>query len=248
VPRAFAKHYDLIYADKDYDKDIADFTRLVGTDRMRDMRVLEVGAGTGSQSLRLTDIVRELVAVEIDPDFFELLTTKVSSSDVPRIRVERRPVGDLPPEPFDAAVAFFHVLNYVDRAEMPVFLSALAARLKTGAPFVADLWNGAAALADPPRPEVREKRAGSARVVQRIAPTLDQKARRLTLAYEIDIDNGDSQAHFHETLELYLWLQEEIADLLAQTGFHKIAFYDYARFPMPATDRSWRIWLHAVRG
>lgn len=248
MPRPFAKHYDLVYADKDYDKDIADFAQLVGADRLRNMRVLEVGAGTGNQSLRLAGMVRELVAVEIDPDFFELLAGKVSSSDMLGIRLERRPIGDLPLEPFDAAAAFFHVLNYVGPADMPAFLSALAERLKTDAPLVADLWNGAAALADPPMSEVREKRPGSARVLQRIVPKLDHQTRRLTLAYEIDIQDGDSQTRFHETLELYLWLREEIAALLADAGFRKIAFYDYARFPMPATDRSWRVWLHAARG
>ncbi len=246
--RPFAKHYDLVYADKDYGKDIADFAALAGADRLRNMRVLEIGAGTGNQSLRLAGIVRNLVAVEIDPDFYELLTAKIGDSDLPGIGLERRPISDLPPEPFDAAVAFFHVLNYVDPAGMPAFLSALAARLKPGAPLVADLWNGAAALGDPPKAEPREKRPGSARVLQRIAPRLDPQTRRLTLDYEIDIDEGDSRHHFHETLELYLWLQEEIAALLAQAGFHKIAFYDYASFPMPATDRSWRIWLHAARG
>lgn len=248
MPRPFAKHYDLVYADKDYDKDIADFAQLVGADRLRNMRVLEVGAGTGNQSLRLAGMVRELVAVEIDPDFFELLAGKVSSSDVRAIQLEWRPIGDLPLEPFDAAAAFFHVLNYVEPAEMPTFLSALAERLKPGAPLVADLWNGAAALADPPRLEIREKRPGSARVLQRIVPKLDRQARRLSLAYEIDIDEGDLRTHFHETLDLYLWLREEIAALLAEAGFHKIAFYDYARFPMPATNQSWRVWLHAARG
>lgn len=119
MPRPFAKHYDLVYADKDYDKDIADFAQLVGADRLRNMRVLEVGAGTGNQSLRLAGMVRELVAVEIDPDFFELLAGKVSSSDMLGIRLERRPIGDLPLEPFDAAAAFFHVLNYVGPADMP---------------------------------------------------------------------------------------------------------------------------------
>jgi SAM-dependent methyltransferase len=246
--RPFAKHYDLVYADKNYGKDIADFAEIAGADRLRNMRVLEIGAGTGNQSLRLAHIVRDLVAVEIDQDFYELLAAKVSASELPGIRPERRPIGELPPEPFDAAVAFFHVLNYVDPADMPAFLSALAARMKPGAPLVADLWNGVAALGDPPKPEMREKQPGSARVLQRIAPRLDPRTRRLTLDYEIDIDEGGSRAHFRETLELYLWLQEEIAVLLAQAGFHKIAFYDYARFPMPATDRSWRVWLHAARG
>lgn len=247
MPRPFAEHYDLMYADKDYGKDVADFARMAAVADMAEIRLLELGAGTGNQSLLLARMVKELVAIEIDPDFFAILSRKIGAAGLGNVRLEHRPVQNLPPERFDAAAAFFHVLNYVDPTDMPHLLTALAERLRRGAPLIADLWNGAAALADPPRAETREKRPGAAHVVQRISPRLEAPTRRLTLAYDIDVERDGGQARFSETLELYLWLQDEIAALLAAAGFHKIAFYDYARFPMPATDRSWRIWLHATR-
>lgn len=247
MPRPFAAHYDLIYADKDYGRDIAAFAALAGAENLPAMRVLEIGAGTGNQSLRLAESVRELVAVEIDPDFFDVLAAKVAARGPANLTLERDPVERLGPEQFDAAAAFFHVLNYVEPGRMPGFLAALAARLKAGAPLIADLWNGIAALDDPPRAERREKRAGEARVIQEIVPALDRDTRRVTLDYAIEIDDRGRKVRFHETLRLYLWLQEEIASLLAAAGFHKITFHDYARFPMPATKQSWRIWLHATR-
>jgi SAM-dependent methyltransferase len=245
VVRPFAEHYDLVYADKDYDKDIADFSRLVGNLPME--RVLEIGAGTGNQSLRLARLVGELVAVEIDPDFSEMLAAKLAGAGVENVHLEKRPLAELPPAHFDAAAAFFHVLNYIDPAAMPEFATALAGRLKVGAAFVADLWNGAAALNDPPRSELRKKNRGDTVVLQGIVPALHAESRRLALDYDVKIDDGGSAIQFHERITLYLWLQEELANLLRGAGFCNITFYDYARFPMQATNESWRIWLHATR-
>lgn len=245
--RPFVEHYDLVYADKDYDKDIADFSRMMGNAYMRDLRVVEIGAGTGNQSLRLARLVRELVAVEIDPDFSEMLVAKLARAGTTNVQPETRPLAALPATHFDAAAAFFHVLNYVDPGAMPGFLTALAERLNAGAPFVADLWNGAAALSDPPRHELREKRRGDTLVLQRIVPTLDSESRRLTLDYDVEIKDDTSAGHFQETIVLYLWLRDELVNLLQHAGFRNIVFYDYVRFPMRATNESWRIWLHATR-
>lgn len=142
MPRPFATHYDALYADKDYGKDVADFRALLGDRPLSGLRLLEIGAGTGSHTVRLAPEVAELVSVEIDPDFAALLRARLASGAFPHVTTFAGRVEELPARPFDAAAAFFHVLNYVPRASMPGFLEAIARRLVPGAPFVADLWNG----------------------------------------------------------------------------------------------------------
>lgn len=229
MARPFVEHYDALYADKDYDADIAAFESLAGA--LAGRKVLEIGAGTGNHSRRLAARAGRLVSVETDPDFGEVLRRKSIACFV-------GPLAELPESQFDAAAAFFHVLNYVDGGSMAGFLAALAARLKPGAPFVTDLWNAAAVASDPPRAERREKPGG---VVQEIRPAVD--GRRVTLDYRI---RAGGQA-FTERLALHLWFQEELKMLLENAGFTDIAWWDYRRFPAPADERSWRLWLRATR-
>jgi predicted O-methyltransferase YrrM len=247
MARPFVQHYDAIYADKDYDSDIAAFESLAEPISLTGKRLLEIGAGTGNHTLRLAPMVAELACLEIDPDFSEVLAAKLADAALPNVTRYACRLQELPARGFNAAAAFFHVLNYVGPGEMEEFLASLAARLEPGAPFVADLWNGAAALRDPPREERREKRAGAARVVQHIRPDLDRDRRMVTLNYEISVEGAGGTRSFRERLVLYLWLREELAALLRHAGFAEVDFFDYRSWREPATERSWRLWLRARR-
>jgi predicted O-methyltransferase YrrM len=245
MPRPFVEHYDAIYVDKDYGADIAAFEALANS--IAGKRVLEIGAGTGNHTVLLAPRVRELACLEIDADFSAVLAAKLESARLPNVTRYACPLEELPSYGFDAAAAFFHVLNYIAPEAMETFLASLAARLNSGAPFVADLWNGAAALRDPPREERREKRAGATRVLQHIRPRLDGARRMVTLDYAISLDGPDGAKSFAEQLQLHLWLQEELAQLLRKTGFSDVGFFDYRRPATPASDQSWRLWLRARR-
>lgn len=247
MPRPFVQHYDVVYADKDYDSDVAALEALAGPAALADKRLLEIGAGTGNHTVRLARKVAELACLEIDPDFSEVLAAKLAAAALSNVTRHACRLQELPARDFDAAAAFFHVLNYIGRDEMQGFLHALAQRLKPGAPFVADLWNGAAALQDPPRDELREKMAGSVRVVQRIRPELDLDRRMVTLNYDISLADAGGTQSFRERLVLFLWLQEELAAALRLAGFTDVNFFDYRSWQEPATARSWRLWLRARR-
>jgi len=248
VPRPFARRYDAIYADKDFGQDVTVFESLAGTAALAGKTVLEIGAGTGNHTLRLAQKVGKLVSVEIDADFAAVLRAKLAVCAPENLRFFDRPVESLSETGFDAAVAFFHVVNYVGPDSAASFLAALAARLKPGAHFVADLWNGSAALLDPPREEVRRKTAGTTQIVQHIRPRMDAARRTVTLNYEIALDEEDGREQFTECIELYLWLREELASALQQAGFSDVTFWDYRLFPASARPDSWRLWLRAVRG
>jgi predicted O-methyltransferase YrrM len=245
MPRPFVQHYDAVYADKDYASDIEVLEAYAGP--LAGKSLLELGAGTGNHTLRLAPRVATLVCLEIDPDFSEVLATKLAAAALPNVTRCACRLQELPAKEFDAAAAFFHVLNYIGPGEMEAFLASLAARLKPGAPVVADLWNGAAALQDPPREERREKRSAAGRVTQQIRPELDRDRRMVTLTYDISLEKAGVTQSFRERLVLFLWLKEELATLLHGAGFTDVRFFDFRSWHVPATDRSWRLWLIARR-
>ncbi|MBX9945508.1 MAG: class I SAM-dependent methyltransferase [Reyranella sp.] len=245
--RPFARHYDSIYSDKDYDADLKVLSTLCGHRDMSDKRVLEIGAGTGSHTIRLAPRLKELVSLEIDPDFAELSRQKVEAAGITNVRLGSRPIEQLDDDKFDGAAAFFHVLNYVAPTHRSSFLGALAARLAPGAWFVTDLWNGDAVVRDPPRHETRNKTVGITAIRQEISPTVDLGLNTVTLAYDIDIRRCDGIEHFAEELKLYIWPLHDLEGMLLDAGFSNVQFWDCRRFPAAATRDSWRVWMRAIR-
>lgn len=239
MTRPFVAHYDEIYVDKDYGKDIRDFLAMSGAGSAS--RVLEIGAGTGNQTLRLAAVTSSVTAVEIDADFATAAKRKLAS--VPNVEVHRGPLESLVGSDFDAAAAFFHVLNYV--ADLPAFAAAVAARLRPGAPFVADVWNVEAVALDPPRAETRVKPIPGGEVRQTIEPTLDLPNQRVRLHYDVTLVRGGDETRFTEDLDLLLWTRRDLEDAFTARGFRSVEFWDYRKFPAPARDTSWRLWLRA---
>ena len=247
MPRPFAQHYDHLYVDKDYGSDIAALETLVGADSLAGKRVLEIGAGTGNHTLRLASKVGELVSIEIDADFAEVLRSKLEADRPRNVAFFDCLLQSLPESNFDVAAAFFHVLNYMGPDQLEEFLGALAIRMKPGGHFVADVWNGSAAMLDPPREELREKQAAHIRVLQRIHPRLDLARRIVTLNYEIVLNDGISTQNLNESIDLFLWFPEELEAGLIRAGFSEVQFWDYRLFPAPAMPESWRLWVRAKR-
>jgi SAM-dependent methyltransferase len=247
MPRPFVEHYDLIYCDKDYEKDISTVFSLIGHDRPEGMRLLEVGAGTGNHSLRLASRVRELVSVEIDPDFSAMAAKKFARAGRGNLRLETRALASIDRPPFDSVCALFHVLNYVLPSEMPDFAGNLARLVRPGGRFVADSWNGTVVLNDPPRPEVREKSQGEIKIRQAITPSMRADRREVVLHYDIEIRGLGVETRFQEELKLYLWTGAELTEIFDRAGFRDLVFYDYARFPERATSESWRLWMAGTR-
>lgn len=239
MTRPFVANYDEIYVDKDYGKDIRDFVAMSGAGSAS--RVLEIGAGTGNQTLRLAALAASVTAVEIDADFAAAAARKLAS--VPNVELHRGPLDSLAASGFDAAAAFFHVLNYV--ADLPAFAAAVAARLQPGAPFIADVWNVDAVERDPPRPETRVKPIRGGEVRQTIEPTLDLPGKRVRLHYDITLARDGNETRFSEDLDLLLWDRRDLERAFTERGFRSVEFWDYRKFPAPARDTSWRLWLRA---
>ncbi len=244
--RPFARHYDSIYSDKDYQSDIDVLEAMCG-ENLGARQIIEIGAGTGNHTVRLARLARKLVSIEIDADFAEIARLKIRGAD--STNVDLRPVSleSLNVFDFDGAAAFFNVLNYIAPENRQPFIHALAARLKPGAWFLTDLWNGELVLRDPPRPEIREKKHGTTMVRQEITPVLDTKAGTVRLSYNIEVSRSDSVERFTEDLTMHVWRLDELEHMLEEAGFTDIDFRDRRAFPAVATAGSWHVWMRATR-
>ncbi|MDX1922030.1 MAG: class I SAM-dependent methyltransferase [Alphaproteobacteria bacterium] len=243
--RPFVQYYDAIYSDKDYHAD-AEILRGLVKHASRP-NILEIGSGTGNQSLQLCKWA-DVTAVETDADFADVMQKKCATQSA--IKLFQGDIGKLAAHGFDAAAAYFHVVNYIHDADALAHLfRETAKRLKSNAPFLFDMWHAECVLADPPRDTTRSKDfdnyLGSGMVVQTILPQLDVTSRKVTLNYKIVLQGITGVAPFTETIRLHLWQQNEIVGVLQRAGFTDVTFYDGRSYPQAATPQSWALWVTA---
>lgn len=118
------------------------------TERFEDAhRVLEIGCGSGMETLPLLELGHEIVAVDISGRMLSTVRAKAARAGVLE-RLETRllaakDVGRLAEEPnsepFDAAFSTFGALNC--EPDLTPIPPALARLLRPGAPFVAGVYN-----------------------------------------------------------------------------------------------------------
>ena len=123
-------------------------------------------------------------------------------------------------------------------------LRKLVKALRPGGWLLTDLWNAEVVLADPPRAEVRTKKARGLELTQSIAPKLDRERRAVRLDYDIVVKGG-ADLRFTESLEMYLHDLSSLRASLGLLGFGDIRLFDRRHFPADADAKSWHVWLAA---
>lgn len=246
--RPFVQYYDATYSDKDYGKDNEIFRSIVKPAHRP--KILEIGSGTGNQTLLIAQWA-DVVAVEMDTDFSQVMRQKIAAQ--PAITIFEGDIGKLEDSNFDGAGAFFNVINYIHgRDALLHFFRSIAERLKLGAAMVCDMWHAEAVLLDGPKETTRIKHydnyLGKGTVTQTIVPTLNEQTRAIALDYNISYESQHGSiipAPFVERIDMFLWLEHEMIDVLHEAGFDEIEFYDGRNYPSPMTPESWTLWVVA---
>lgn len=150
----YARHYDLLYADKDYAAE-AGYVR----DRLKRAapsatRLLELGSGTGRHAALLASMGYSVHGVEQSGPMLAAAASSAGAGcefSLGDIRTVRLGVT------FDAVISLFHVIGYqTSNEDLSAAFATARAHLKPGGVFLFDYWYGPAVLHL--KPSVRVKR------------------------------------------------------------------------------------------
>jgi SAM-dependent methyltransferase len=252
----FHECYDRLFASKDYAAEV-EFVLDLTRDQLGCLpsRILEVGCGTGNHTLELARRreLADVVAVDIDRWMVARAKAKLALHIGLAAEILCCPVEELPVPPqrerFDLAIALFHVVTYIEEREaLDRFFRSVQARLRPGAVFIFDCWNGTAALLSPPGEKNYEWRVPGVDLKCHLTSDTNRTARRTTLRYQICL-REEMPARLKEevhTLIQKLWMPEEIRQSLAGAGFQVVGCHPSFDRSRPAQDSDWKI-LFVVR-
>ncbi|MDD5242736.1 MAG: class I SAM-dependent methyltransferase [Syntrophorhabdaceae bacterium] len=223
----YARYYDLLYRDKDYQAEVDYITRLINRFRPKARSILELGSGTGIHASLLTEKGFTVHGIERSLEMLKraLNLAEIHKQDHPEsfliftegdIRTARLPKS------FDAVIAMFHVISYqATNEDVNAAFETARHHLNPGGVFIFDVWYGPAVLIE--RPSVRIKRmADDQTEVTRLAePVLYPNENRVDVNYHVFVRNiaTNTVAELKETHIMRYFFKPEIERIATRAGF-----------------------------
>ncbi len=221
----YARFYDLLYRDKDYDAEARYVGDLVEKHAPGARSMLEIGCGTGAHAATFASLGYEVTGVDISNGMLSAANSRKSSlpvdqssklsfaaGDARTIRLGRR---------FDIVVSLFHVMSYqTSNDDLVAALRTVREHLEPAGVFVFDCWYGPAVLTD--RPSVTLKRlSDDSTDVTRVAdPEIHADQNVVDVNYTVTVADrltGNAET-LHETHSMRYLFTPEIAHMLAGAG------------------------------
>jgi SAM-dependent methyltransferase len=245
----FYSVYDTIFAKKDY---LAEVNSVLGLSGIRNgpARILELGCGTGNHTRCFAGAGHSVVGIDPDEEMLTIARAKLTllPRDVAgRISYRHGHVGDVPLATYDLATALFNVINYVaTRAALEALMREVARRLKPGASFIFDVWNGNAALVDPPagKSVAVETERGCVKV--ELAARTDVVAKSTELTYSIEASDlrGNRLEQGEYTIWHFLWPPDVIVEAARAAGLEAKSVHPLFDVSRTANEHDWKLMFH----
>lgn len=181
--------------------------------------MLDVGCGTGTHALHLARAGCAVVGCDLDEGVIDVARGKAAGITPPP-QFHCLPIEAIEASEFDLAVSLFNVVNYLgNQQELTAFFAAIRRRLRPGAPYIFDCWNGLAALLDPPRHKQTRIDAEGETLMVDTVPQMDlmNQAVRMTNRVSV-IDSEGGRRNFSYDYTSHLWTPWHLRQVLAAAG------------------------------
>lgn len=250
--QAYAEHYDLFYAEKDYEAEcdmLEQAFRHYGKGKIR--TVLDLGCGTGNHALPLAKRGYKVTGVDRSPD---MLAKALSKTSWFKSRSQSSPAflqGDLRSldlrRRFDAVLMMFAVLGYqLTNDDVLAALNTVRRHLKPGGLFIGDVWYGPAVLAIRPGDKIKVIQTEGGKVIRLASGNLNIQNHLTHVSYHIlDLQGRKVLSESTESHQMRYFFPQELALFLSQSGLEMLRLSAFPSLSDEANEQSWNALLVA---
>ncbi len=225
VFQRYAEYYDLIYRDKDYEKECDFIEEIFKKHSSTPVRsIFEGGCGTGGHAIPLAKRGYEVVGVDASEVMLGKAREKAQRAGL-AMDFRRADLGSLDlHRKFDAALCMFAVVGYLTgNQEVEKLIRGVRGILKKDALFVFDVWNGLAVLRMLPEVRVKAMEDGERKLIRWVHPELDSFHHLCRDHYRLMVtEKGRVVDEVAETHTVRFFFPQEISYYLERTGFEVV--------------------------
>ena len=233
----YAAYYDLIYKDKDYEKEVDFIEDIFGESKPK--KILEVGCGTGSYTKILVEKGYKVTAVDVSGDMLKIASEKC---DCKFIKGDIRDITLN--EKFDTCIAMFAVMGYItENAEIIKVLNNIRKHLKPNGIFVFDVWNGLAVLRLLPEQRIKEVENDEIRIIRFAVPNLRAFEQICEVNYKLIILNkrDNKLKEINEKHVMRFYFPQELKYYLENAGFEVLKICPFLDLNGRVDEHVWNI-------
>lgn len=242
--QSYGKYYDIIYSDKDYEKE-CDFLEEILRRYSRSMpkTILDAGCGTGGHAIPLSKRDYEVTGMDLSEIMINIAKEKAKKNKVNTdffvMDVRSFQLGHM----FDACICMFSTMDYLTtNKDILKALSNIREHLKNGSLFIFDFWHGPAVLTI--LPSVREKtmEKEGISVVRLAKPHLDSLHHICKIDYHLTVTKENRV--IDEVKERHIvrfFFPEEIEHYLEESGFKLLKLCPFLDLDNKPSERTWDV-------
>ncbi len=226
----YARYYDLLYQDKDYDGEAQFINGLIKKYAPNAKNLLELGCGTGIHAEKMATAGYSVHGVDLSAEMLKCAEERIQYLPEEKAKRLSFSCGDIRQfryggGHFDAVISLFHVMSYqAGNSDLMAVCNTVKQHLKPRGVFVFDCWYGPAVLNDPP--VVRVKRLEDEKIeITRIAePEMYPNENRVDVHYQVFIKEKSTGKveMLEETHRMRYLFKPEIEQILALSGLSLI--------------------------
>ena len=241
MPTAFeryAKYYDLLYNDKDYEAEcdlVQDLLRKNSRGKMA--TILDAACGTGGHAVPLARRGYKITAFDVSPVMLQQARAKTSEVTFHQMDLRTFDIGG----EFDACVCMFAAMNYLTHnSGIQQALLNIRKHLRRDGLFIFDFWNGLAVLRILPETRVKTVMGNGIKVVRFVQPELDASNHVCKSHYHLIITRGDTVLEeVQETHEVRYFFPQEIVHYLEEAAFEVLQMSPFPDLRGPVNESAW---------
>lgn len=240
----YGEYYDLIYWDKDYEKEcdfLEDIFKECSSIPVRS--IFDGGCGTGGHAMPLVRRGYEVVGVDASQVMVGKAREKAKGAG---LKIDFR-VADLCSlnldRKFDAAICMFAVMDYlIANRDVEKVIGNVRKVLRQGALFIFDVWNGLAVLRILPEVRVKVVEDGGKRVIRWVHPELDPFNHLCRDHYHLIVTEGEKIVdEITETHTLRYFFPQEISHYLEENGFEVVRICPFLNLGGKVDENVWNM-------
>ena len=238
----YAKYYDFLYQDKDYDRE-CNFIEEVFETTKKPKKILEIGCGTGSYTKILLSRGYKVTGVDISDKMLEIARKKCSAKfikgDIRTVKID---------EKFDCCLAMFAVMGYITKnRDIMKALINIRKHLKANGIFIFDVWNGLSVMRILPEQRIKKVEDDKVKIIRYATPKLIAFEHICEVNYNLLILNKKENI-YHEINEKHMmryYFPQEIVYYLEESGFEVINICPFLNLNGKVDENIWNMCIVA---
>lgn len=232
----FNNYYDLLYNEKDYEKETEYVTGILKGHNAKANKLLELGFGTGNYSKQLSDAGFRVTGVEKSEHMVAIAKSKAIPhfvpvlDDISSFKLNKK---------FDAVLSLFHVISYLTKNQKVIAcFKQVHQHLKKNGIFIFDVWYTPAVYSQQPRNTSKHTETEQYEITRLAEPVIDYEENVVHVKYQLNVKNkitGQNEV-LNETHSMRHFSSPEIKLMAKLSGFKLVHAEEFFTAKQPCAE------------